>query len=66
MNETTFLDVDHRDRLWRSSLSGATYRWDEVEGWQVETKVADFHPVRPGVMSASVYARSSEKFEELV
>ena len=66
MSETVFLDVPHRDRVWRSTLNGALYRWVDGEGWQVKTTKADWHPAYQGqnLPTNPIYAYPQEKFEE--
>lgn len=68
MNETTFLGDTHRDQVWRSTLSGALYRWDERIGWESQVTlggVSEYRPVKAGVVSTRWYAHAGEKFTEV-
>jgi hypothetical protein len=69
VNETTVLSESHRDRVWRSTLTGSTYRWNEKAGWELEmaryTGEGMFRPVRAGVVTETVYAHAQEKFVEV-
>ena len=60
----TTLYSQHRDRVWKSTLNGAQYRWAGDE-WEVKTSVADWHPPKAGMKTQVIYAQSSERFVEL-
>jgi|688.fasta_scaffold20012_7 hypothetical protein len=62
----TQLGVNERDRLWKSTLNGAEYRWDDLDGWQVRFSVApDWHPVRSMRRFATLFSYAGEKFVEV-
>lgn len=54
---------------WRSTLTGAIYRWDEMVGWQFRRVVPGgaWYAVRLiGSSAEDVHAYAGEKFEEFV
>ena len=65
---TPELDEAERDRQWRSTLTGAQYRWDDTKGWEVKTAAADWHPTYQGqqLPHRKVVGYSAEQFEEVI
>lgn len=62
-DEVRQLGEAQRDRTWQSTFTGALYRWNE--GWEVGAHTAGefaWNPVRPGVVTSTVYAHASERF----
>lgn len=63
--ERTQLGVAERDRVWRSSLNGALYQWSD-EGWEVcFTAAPDWHLVRSGRRTGTLFSQAGEKFMEV-
>lgn len=64
--QRTQLGVPERDRVWRSTLNGAEYRWSDDDGWQVRFMAApDWHPVRSMRPFATLYSYAGERFIEV-
>ena len=62
----TQLGVAERSSLWKSSLNGAEYRWDDAEGWQVKFPAApEWHSVKSGRKFATLFSYAGEKFVEV-
>lgn len=64
---TRVLGDAERNRVWRSTLTGALLRWNE--GWERYSAiggVSDWRPVRPGVISTDpIHARPREEFVQV-
>jgi hypothetical protein len=65
ISETTVLNEEHRDRIWKSTLTKMDYRWGD-NGWErVSAATGQWVPVRAGVHTETVYAHATEKFVEV-
>lgn len=66
MTDLQKLGEAERDRVWRSSLTGALFRWNE--GWERYADiggVSAWRPIRAGTRYVGdVHARSGETFAE--
>ncbi len=64
----TTLGESARGQVWKSTLTGALYRWqgdENVHGavmWEVKNTVADWHPVNVFRNVTIVYAQAGERF----
>lgn len=62
----TQLDATDIDKVWRSTLTGALFRWNE--GWASWERYQDiggkslWRPVKPGIPVNVVFARPGEEF----
>lgn len=54
-----------RGRVWRSSLTGAQFRWVEPTWEVLFDSVAGWHPLRAGQEVGSVYTHAGERFTEV-
>lgn len=58
----TQLGTKERNHVWRSSLNGALYRWSE-DGWEVRFDSApDWHLVRSGRVTQTLFSHAGEHF----
>lgn len=61
----TQLGTAERDRIWKSTLNGAEYRWGGAT-WEVRFKAApEWHSVRSGRNVATMFSYAGEKFVEV-
>lgn len=61
----TQLGVAERDRVWRSTMNGAEYRWSGLT-WEVRFPAApDWHSVKSGRNVATLFSYAGEKFTEV-
>lgn len=62
----TQLGVSERGSVWKSTLNGAQYRWTDLVGWEVKFPAApEWHAVRSGRRSATLFSYAGEKFVEV-
>lgn len=61
--ERTQLGTAERNRIWKSTMTGAEYRWGENGGWEVRFDAApEWHSVRSGRNVGTLFSQAGEKF----
>lgn len=64
--QRTTLGVGQQHLIWKSTLTGAQYRWAN-DTWEMRFKQApDWHSVKAGAVVFTVYAQAGERFLEVL
>lgn len=63
----TQLGTKERDRVWKSTLNGAEYRWNStLARWEMRFDAApEWHSVRSGRTVATLFSYAGERFLEV-